>query len=219
MEEIVVGGTGKGKEREIALRLLEYLASRGLSPTVEPMSAKVKGIEIFSETEPLEWGGSEMLPVDVSESEVRKGIKSIEELELSEIKGKVDELVSTVESVKSDLQKCKKGISTILNELRELKEKPAIKQTELFDIGDGLEVIKPIPVVIEEYSNEVIASFTEIGAFGDGLCESEAIINLKREIRKIFFELEEFSDDKLGKLPLSWKRVLFKVVRKIGNSK
>lgn len=218
MEEIGVRGTEKGKERERAIRLLKYLTSRGLSSSVQPMSDKVKGIGIFSETEPLEWGGWDLLPVDVSESEVRKGLKFVDELELSEIKGQVDELVSAVEYVKSDLQKCKKGISKILNELKELKEKPVIKQTELLDIDDGLEVIRPIPVVIEEYDDEVIASFPEIEAFGAGVCEAEAIIDLKNEIRKIFFELEEVGEKELGKLPQSWKRVLLKVVKKSGHS-
>lgn len=218
MEEIGVRGTEKGKERERAIRLLKYLTSRGLSSSVQPMSDKVKGIGIFSETEPLEWGGWDLLPVDVSESEVRKGLKFVDELELPEIKGQVDELVSAVEYVKSDLQKCKKGISKILNELKELKEKPVIKQTELLDIDDGLEVIRPIPVVIEEYDDEVIASFPEIEAFGAGVCEAEAIIDLKNEIRKIFFELEEVGEKELGKLPQSWKRVLLKVVKKSGHS-
>ena len=106
-----------------------------------------------------------------------------------------------------------------LDELNELKEKPITKQTELFEIDEALEVIRPIPVVIEEYDDEVIATFPEIEAFGAGLCEAEAIINLKNEIRKIFFELEGVSDDKLGKLPLSWKRVLLKVVKKIGDAR
>ena len=100
----------------------------------------------------------------------------------------------------------------------ELREKPVTKQTELLEIDETLEVIRPIPVVIEEYDDEVIAAFPEIEAFGAGLCEAAAIMNLKDKIKETFFELEEVSDDELGKLPLSWKRVLLKVVRKIGHS-
>jgi len=215
MEEIGIRSTEKTKESEIAVKFLKSLVSRGLLSPVQPMSVKVKGREIFSKTAPLEWGGWDVLYGGVSESEAQRGLKFVDELELSEVKRQVDDLTSQVESVKSDLKQCKEGISTILDELR---ERPITKQTELFEIDETLEVIRPIPVVIEEYDDEVIATFPEIETFGAGLCEAEAIINLKKEIRKIFFELEGFSDNELGKLPLSWKRVLLKVVKKIGTS-
>jgi len=213
MEKIGIRSTEKTKESEIDIEFLKSLVSRGSLSPVQSMS--VKGKEIFSKTAPLEWEGWDVLYGSVSESEARRSLKFVDELELSEVKSQVDDLDSQVKSLVSELQQCKKGISRILNEL---KERPVIKQTELFVIDETLEVIRPIPVVIKEYSNEVIAAFTEIGAFGAGLCEAEAIINLKKEIRKIFFELEGVSDNKLGKLPITWKRVLLKVVRKIGNS-
>lgn len=135
--------------------------------------------------------------------------------ELAQLKDWVGSLASDVESVKLALKKCEEGINTILDELR---EKPIIKQTELLEIDETLEVIKPIPVVIEEYNDEVVAAFPEIEAFGVGSGEAEAIRNLKEEIRRIFFELETISEDELGKLPISWKRVLLKVVKNIGNA-
>ena len=215
MEKIGISSTEKTKESEIAAKFLKSLVSRGLLSPVQPMSVKAKGREIFSTTAPLEWGGWDVLYGGVIESEAEGGLKFVDELELSEVKRQVDDLNLQVESVVRELEQCKEGISTILNELR---EKPITKQTELFEIDETLEVIRPIPVVIEEYGDEVIAIFPEIEAFGAGFCEAEAIINLKNEIRKIFFELEGVSDNELGKLPLSWKRVLLKVVKKIGNS-
>jgi len=215
MEKIGIRSTEKTKESEIAAKFLKSLVSRGLLSPVQPMSVKAKGREIFSTTAPLAWGGWDVLYGGVIESEAEGGLKFIDELDLSEVKRQVDDLNSQVESVLSELHACREGISTLLNEL---KEKPVIKQTELLDLDEALEVIRPIPVVIEEYADEVIASFPEIEAFGAGLCEAEAIIDLKNEIKKTFFELEEVSDEELGKLPLSWKRVLSKVVKKIGNS-
>lgn len=155
----------------------------------------------------------------LSEREALEGLKLVDELELSEVRRQIDGLASEVESVKSELKDCKEGIRTVVNELEELKEKPITKQTELFEIDGALELIRPIPVVIEEYEDEVVATFPEIEAFGVGLCEADAIVNLKGEITKIFFELEGISDDKLGRLPLSWKRALLKVVKEIGNSR
>lgn len=184
------------------LELPEWMVSKG-------------GRESFRKVKRPEYGRWGVLHEAPSEREALEGLKFVDEWDLSEVKSQVDDLISEVESVKSELKQCKEGISTILDELR---ERPITKQTELFEIDENLEVISHIPVVIKEYSNEVIAAFPEIGAFGAGLCEAEAIINLKKEIRKIFFELEGVSDNKLGKLPLSWKRVLSKVVRKIGNS-
>lgn len=185
------------------LELPEWMVSKG-------------GRESFRKGKRHVYGRWGVLYETLSEREALEGLKIVDEWDLSEVKRQVDDLNSQVESVLSELQECREGISTLLNEL---KEKPVIKQTELLEIDETLEVIKPIPVVIEEYGDEVIASFPEIEAFGAGLCEAEAIIDLKNEIKKTFFELEEVSDEELGKLPLSWKRVLSKVVKKIGNSK
>jgi len=167
----------------------------------------------FGKWRPPEYGRWGVLYAAASEREALGGLKFVDEL--ADVKKQVDDLSYQVESVVSELKQCKEGISTILNELR---GRPITKQTELFEIDETLELIRPIPVVIEEYDDEVIATFPEIEAVGAGLCESEAIINLKKEIRKIFFELEGVSDNKLGRLPLGWKRVLLKVVKKIGSS-
>jgi len=199
---------GRGAEEEINPAILKVMLASGLMP---PLTVKGRGM--FGKVTPSGYESWRGWPEATGESEIPEGLKFADEL--SEVKKQVDDLDSQVKSIVSELQQCKKGISTILDEF---KERPVVKQTELFEIDETLEVIRPIPVVIKEYSNEVIAAFPEIGAFGAALCEAEAIINLKKEIRKIFFELEGVSDNKLGKLPLSWKRVLLKVVTKIGNS-
>jgi len=211
MEEIEFRSTKKAERIEPYLQTLKAMLS-GVELTE---MVGMGGRESFRKRTPPEYGRWGVLYEAASEREALRGLKFVDDLELSEVKRQVDDLNSQVESVVSELQQCKEGISTILNELR---EKPITKQTELFEIDETLEVIRPIPVVIEEYDDEVIATFPEIETFGAGLCEAEAIINLKKEIRKIFFELEGFSDNELGKLPLSWKRVLLKVVKKIGTS-
>ena len=213
MEETEVSSIKKVEGGEIGVQTLKVMLSRGLLPSLQWVGLESKGREFLSKEIPFEherWG---VWPETRGESELLKGLKLADEL--SEVKRQVDDLDSQVKSVVSELQQCKKGIGKILNELR---ERPITKQTELFEIDETLEVIRPIPVVIEEYGDEVFATFPEIEVFGAGSCEAEAIINLKNEIRKIFFELEGVSDNELGKLPQSWKRVLLKVVRKIGNT-
>jgi|GEM_PF-2461915 len=184
------------------IKLPEWMGSKG-------------GRESFKKGKYPEYGTWGVMYEALTGREAIEGLKIVDELDLSEVKRQVDDLNSQVESVLSEVQECRQSISTLLDELR---GKPVIKQTEILEIDATLEVIRPIPVVIEEYRDEVIASFTEIEAFGAGLCEAEAIIDLKNEIKKTFFELEEVSDEELGKLPISWKRVLSKVVKKIGNS-
>lgn len=209
MEEIKVSGIKQVTGREI-----DPETSKARFPGLElpgwMVLKRERGAFRWTSTEPGRW--AELYEATGERGAVR-GLGLIDEL--SEVKKQVDDVSSQVKSVVSDLKQCKKGISTILSEL---KERPVIRQTELFDVDETLEVIRPIPVVVKEYSGEVIATFPEIGAFGAGLCEAEAILNLKKEIRKILFELEGVSDNELGKLPLSWKRVLLKVVSKIGNS-
>lgn len=208
MEERGVRGTKKEEESGIDSSTLKALFSSGIAPSVGAKGRVSYNKETTFEFERWGvWSGA------IGEREVLHGLQIVDEL--SEVKRQVDDLTSEVESVKSELQQCKEGINTILDELR---EKPITKQTELFEIDETLELIKPIPVVIEEYSDEVIAAFPEIEAFGVGSGEAEAIRNLKEEISKIFFELENISEDELGKLPLTWKRVLLKVVKNIGNA-
>jgi hypothetical protein len=214
MAEIWMRGTERVRERTFD-EVLKSLISRNLVPATRGVS--LRGKEISMEKGPLEYGSWDVLSSSAIESKAGRGLKFVRELELSEVKDQVDDLSSQVESVASELQQCKEDISAVLDKLNELGEKPITKQTELFEVDATLEVTRPIPVVIEEYDDEVIASFPEIEAFGAGLCEAEAIIDLKNEIRKMFFELEEISDEKLGKLPLSWKRVLSKVVKRVGN--
>jgi len=209
MEKIGIRGTEKEEESKAATFLLKALLDRELTQSGGAKRRTLHSKEMLFG--PERWGTR---LEDIGKGEALHGYMLVDEL--SEVKKQVDDLNLEVESVKWELKQCKEGISMILNELR---EKPITKQTELFELDKTLEVIKPIPVVIEEYNDEVIATFPEIETFGVGSGEAEAIRNLKQEIRKIFFELENISDDKLGKVPISWKRVLLKVVKNIGDVK
>lgn len=136
-------------------------------------------------------------------------------VEFSEIRTKINDLASGLESVKKELNSCRKAIIKVH---KELSEKPVVKQAELFDIDETLYVIQPIPIVIEDWGNEVIASFPEIEAFGLGKSEPEAIGELKDSIRELYYDLTETPKDKLGKLPLSWIRILERLIKKVGET-
>ena len=64
----------------------------------------------------------------------------------------------------------------------------------------------------------MIASFPETETFAVGSTESEAIMNLKSAIIELFSDLAGTPKNKLGKLPLSWFRILNKVIKPIGKS-
>lgn len=102
-----------------------------------------------------------------------------------------------------------------LAELREdLRSRPTVKGAVLLDLaGEGLELLQPVPVVIEEYEEEVVASWPEVETYGSGDTISEAITELKGEIASLYRDLVSSTDEQLGRLPRGWKRVLVCVVR------
>lgn len=135
--------------------------------------------------------------------------------DLTELKRKVADLSSDLEYLKSELISCRECIDKLYSEF---VDRPIIKETRLFDITKDLEVIEPIPIVIEETEDEVVASFPEVEVFAVGAGESEAITNLKLEISELYYELIDKPDEHLGRVPQGWKRVLGKVMRKVGKT-
>lgn len=135
--------------------------------------------------------------------------------ELSEVKNRVDSLSEDIGNLKNEVLSCKECVNRLSEEL---SERPIIKETLLLDIDEDIEVLQPIPIVIEETEEEVVASFAEVEAFATGSCEAEAINNIKFEIKNLFLDLEESTKEELGQLPKSWKRTLEKVVRKVGTT-
>lgn len=136
--------------------------------------------------------------------------------ELTELRTKVDDLSSSFDSLEREVLSCKECINELYSEFT---ERPIVKETRLFDIDEDLEVLEPIPIVIEESDDEVIASFPEVEVFAVGSGEAEAINNLKGEVSRLYYELIDTPDEQLGKVPQSWKRVLGKVVRRVGKTK
>ena len=136
-------------------------------------------------------------------------------VELSSVKAahELRMLASSVEHMKHELISCKEKIENLQ---RMMEERPVVKETSIFDVGDNLQVVQAIPVVIEETRDEIIASFPEVEVYGVGSSEAEALSNLKAEIRDLYFELTELRQDELGRLPLGWRRVLERLIQRVG---
>ena len=83
-------------------------------------------------------------------------------------------------------------------------------------IVDNADVIlnRPMFFLIEEYEgdDEVVARIPELQADGFGQTEIQAITELKTFVGELYQDLMETPDEKLGKLPLQWKRILQEVV-------
>jgi hypothetical protein len=133
--------------------------------------------------------------------------------EAAEIENIVIDLESQIESLKSELVSCTKRIADLC---ANLEERPTVIEAELTDIGEDFETLRPIRIVIEELDDEVTASFPEVELFAVGGTRSEAILNLKAALIELYADLVETPNNKLGKLPLSWLRILKKVMKPIG---
>lgn len=133
--------------------------------------------------------------------------------QLANILNQLDALSVDVSSMKSELDRCKRSL-TELHE--ELETRPIVKQTNISEVGDGFRVKMPIPVTIEEYDDEVTASVSEIELFASGSTEAEAILRLKREIISLYEELSKTPKIKLGNLLIRYLRVLENLVEKNG---
>jgi len=77
------------------------------------------------------------------------------------------------------------------------------------ELGEsGIALRSPLTVTLEDYGEEIIASYPEVEAFGSGATEADAINALKDEISGLYKELSSAPDESLGKLPKRWKRAL-----------
>lgn len=119
-----------------------------------------------------------------------------------------------IRGVREDIVEIKQNIQEIH---RYFEDRPDIKTVWLADLGETNITVKlPIPVTLEEYTDEVLATWLETETFATADTPSEAIGMLKHEIATLFEELSEVSDEELGKLPKMWKRTLESFLQKDG---
>jgi hypothetical protein len=152
----------------------------------------------------------------MSRSRVSRSTDIPDEYDILSLNKKLQELESTINSLRKELTSC---IERVQNVYDEIIEKPNIKETEILDINDDYEVVHPLRIIIEETVDEVVARFPEVELFAIGDTESEAIDNLKASIIELYSDLKDTPVEKLGRLPRSWLRILNKVIRPVGKNK
>ena len=98
---------------------------------------------------------------------------------------------------------------------QQLAEQPIVKSVWIHDLGVPALILRgPLNVSLEIYADEVVATWSEVGAFAAGTSEAEALLGLKEEIVTLAGELLSFDDAELGKLLLSQKRALAAAVER-----
>lgn len=112
-------------------------------------------------------------------------------------------------------------VETLTNQTGQLRsevyEHPQKYNVQIFDTGDpDYQLTAPILILIESYilNDAYIASFPELEIFGEGVTESEAIINLKYSLLDLYDELHDCDKSELGDLPRTWLRILDRLINK-----
>lgn len=118
-------------------------------------------------------------------------------------------------SLRSDFLFIKSGIEQLQITLQKIDDKPIAHATKIYDLGiESVSLKSPLDITIEKYDDECIASVPELETFGSGTTESEAIMELKREIISLYNDLSSTNPNELGSLPKMWLRILNMIIGK-----
>lgn len=118
----------------------------------------------------------------------------------------IGELVQRIENLERRIGNLEKMITEIK---QAISQRPTVKQVWLMDLSnDDFQIKASIPISIEEYEDEILATWPELELYSSAETETAAIMGLKRNIMELFAELVSMKDESLGKLPKSWKRIL-----------
>lgn len=130
----------------------------------------------------------------------------------------------------AETTKLRRDLAQLREETEELREqvaslfdivesRPIVTQTWLRDLGsDTYRLRSPALVTVEEYTDEVVARWPEVEAFGAGDTETQALAALRKDIVSLVEDMEHLlraEPDRLGKPLRSVFRVLADVVEKV----
>ncbi|MGD2092448.1 MAG: hypothetical protein PVH61_40150 [Candidatus Aminicenantes bacterium] len=87
-----------------------------------------------------------------------------------------------------------------------------LKEAKINDLGDErVRLKKEIPIILEIYSDEVIAHLVDAEVTGVGETETEALEHIKENIVSLYFELIE-DENNLGPLSEKWLMVMRDII-------
>jgi hypothetical protein len=123
-------------------------------------------------------------------------------------------LVESVADQLRDLQAKVAAVQDKLDEIsEEIRQRPVVRPVTIVDLGTpALCLTQAVHIVIEQYDDEITASWPEVEAFGAGDSDGEAIVALKRDIVALYEDLAAMPETKLGPLLLDQKRILNRMI-------
>jgi len=218
---------------EVAARLLEELESQTSRTSIQQISGEgtiyvegalpERGIGVWSSG----WAPSlptRRIPINLAES-VEELAKRIAAATTMRIVGP-----ESLRGLLTETTKLRRDLAKLREETEELREqvasffdivesRPIVTQTWLRDLGsDTYRLRSPVLVTVEEYTDEVVARWPEVEAFGAGDTETQALAALREDIVSLFEDMEHLlraEPDRLGKPLRSVFRVLADVVEKV----
>ena len=107
------------------------------------------------------------------------------------------------------------GLRARVNQIeQELEDRPRTYLSVITDLGDKrYSLLSDVTIALEEYKDEVVARWPDVGVYASGPTESEAIAGIKRQVVELFKELRTMKPGSLGRMPLSWKRILRRAIK------
>ena len=109
-------------------------------------------------------------------------------------------------------------LSRQLTELREEIERLAersVCSTLLTTLASpDYELLRDIPITVEEDDEETCVSWFEIGVTGVDETPDGALISFENRLLRLFDDLNAMPEDELGPLPSRWKRTVSTVIRR-----
>lgn len=114
-----------------------------------------------------------------------------------------------------DLRRTVNGLRARVNQIeQELEDRPRTYLSVITDLGDErYTLISDVTIALEEYRDEVVARWPDVGVYASGTTELEAIAGIKWQVVELFEELRTMKAGTLGRTPLSWKRVLRRAIK------
>ena len=109
-------------------------------------------------------------------------------------------------------------LSLQLTELREevdrLTERSVYSTLLTTLASPDYELLRDIPITVEEDKDETSVSWFEIGLTGIDDTHDGALISFENRLLRLFDDLDAMTEDQLGPLPSRWKRTLATAIRR-----
>lgn len=120
----------------------------------------------------------------------------------------------SVNIISSHLDQRLTALEEKVNSLFELiNSRPITYNTYLLDLNDSrIQLRCPLAVVIESYTDEVIATIPEFNLYASGPSDAVALANLQLEVVSTYTRLYKLGSEQLGPLPRGWLTAMNKVI-------